>query len=215
MCSTSVISDPGSTVRFCNGARALARLFSVPGDDLEGVAALCREAAGDATDALGASMRVLADRIESSDREAFARSYARLFLGPFEVRVPPYASWFLDLEGRMMGPVAQAAAEAYAAAGLGPADGPRELPDHVSVELEFCYLLGYRGVEEGDYASLTHLAAFWREQLLPWLPSFAAAVAEHSDHPVFDAAAEALRTLIQHGPAEAAGLAMEGVGHGS
>jgi putative dimethyl sulfoxide reductase chaperone len=215
MCSTSVTSDPGSTVRFCNGARALARVFTLPGDDLDELSALCRHAAGNETDALAISMRVLADRLASSDPEAFTKSYARLFLGPFEVLVPPYASWFLEADRAMMGPVAQAAANAYADAGLGPADGPRELPDHVSVELEFCYLLGYRGIEEGDEEALARLDSFWREQMLPWLPSFAAAVEEHADHPVFDAVAETLRTLIEHGPAEAHSLAMEGARHGS
>lgn len=208
MCSTSVTSDPAATVRFCNGARALARVFAVPGDELDERAALCRKAAGGETDTLAIRMRGLADRLASSEREGFARSYARLFLGPFEVRVPPYASWFLETDRRMMGPIAQAAAEAYAAAGLGPADGPRELPDHVAVELEFCYLLGYRGLEDGDGEALAKLDGFWRKQMLPWLPAFAAAVAEHADHPAFAAAAETLRTLIEHGPAKAAGLAV-------
>lgn len=215
MSSTSVTSDPASTVRFCNGARALARCFSLPGDDLDELGALCRQAAGTESDALAARMVVLADRLASSEREAFAKSYARLFLGPFKVRVPPYASWFLEPDRRMMGPVAHAAAEAYAAAGLGPAEGPRELPDHVAVELEFCYLLGYRGIEEGDDEALAGLHDFWHHQMLPWLPRFATAVAEHSDHRAFDALAETLRTLIEHGPAEATGLAMEGVHHGS
>ncbi|MDZ7802050.1 MAG: molecular chaperone TorD family protein [Trueperaceae bacterium] len=208
-------SDLATTVRFCNAARALARVFALPGDDLDERAALCRQAAGDDTDALAVRMRRLADRLASSEREAFARSYARLFLGPFEVRVPPYASWFLETDQGMMGPVAQAAAKAYAAAGLGPADGPRELPDHVAVELEFCYLLGYRGLEEGDGEALAQLDGFWRDQMMPWLPAFAAAVAEHADHPAFAAAAETLRTLIEHGPAKASGLAMEGARHGS
>ena len=159
-------------------------------------------------------MRVLADRLASSDPEAFAKSYARLFLGPFEVLVPPYASWFLETDQRMMGPVAQAAADAYAAPGWAPPTDPRELPDHVSVELEFCYLLGYRGIEEGDEEALARLDSFWRDQALPWLPSFAAAVEKHADHPVFDAA-EALRALVEHGPAEAPGLAMEGARHGA
>jgi len=210
-----VTSDRAALVRFSNGARALARLFVVPGQDLGDVVALLKQAGGDGTDALAVRLRVLADRLASSDREAFAISYARLFLGPFEPRVPPYASWFLETDQSMMGPVAQAAAAAYAAAGLGPADGPRELPDHVAVELEFCYLLGYRGIEEGDLEALTQLGAFWRDQMLPWLPAFADAVAEHADHPVFAAAAEALRTLIEHGPTEAPGLTMEGVRHGA
>ena len=67
----------------------------------------------------------------------------------------------------------------------GPADGPRELPDHVSVELEFCYLLGTAASRKATRRRLARLDSFWRDQLLPWLPSFAAAVEEHADHPVF------------------------------
>jgi len=215
MSSTSVNSDVASTVRFCNGARALARCFSVPGDDLDEVSALCRQAAGTETDELAEKMGNLADLIAASERDLFAKSYAHLFLGPFEVLVPPYASWFLDAEQRMMGPVAQAAAEAYAASGLGPADGPRELPDHAAVELEFCYLLGYQGIEHGDDDALARLSAFWHSQMLPWLPKFAAAVKEHSDQPAFDALAETLRALVALGPSEAASLAMKGLPDGT
>lgn len=215
MSSTFATSDPRGTVRFSNGARALAHLLAVPGDELNGVSAICRQAAGDRDDRLAVCLNELAVRLASSDREAFARSYARLFLGPFDVRVPPYASWFLDPERRMMGPVAQAAAETYAAAGLQPADGPRELPDHAAVELEFCYLLGYKAVEEGDAQASELLTTFWDEQVKPWLPAFAGAIAEHADHPVFDAVAETLRALAAHGPAVAPDLVTEGAGHES
>ena len=215
MSSTYATSDPRSAVRFSNGARALARILSIPGDDLEDARVLCREAAGDGDDALARGLSRLADLLLLSEREAFARSYARLFLGPFDVLVPPYASWFLDPERRMMGPVALAAAETYAAAGLQPADGPRELPDHASVELEFCYLLGYRAVEWGDEQASELLSAFWNEQVKPWLPAFADAIEEHSDHPVFDAAADTLRALVVHGPTVATRPVTEGAGHES
>ncbi len=215
MSSTFATSDPRRAARFSNGARALARVLAVPGDDLEDARVLCREAAGHGDDALAHGLNRLADLLLLSDRESVARSYARLFLGPFDVLVPPYASWFLDPERKMMGPVALRAAETYASAGLQPADGPRELPDHAAVELEFCYLLGYRAIERGDEQAAELLATFWKEQVKPWLPAFADAIAEHSDHPVFDAAADTLRALVAHGPTAAPRPVTEGAGHES
>lgn len=215
MSSTFETFEPRGVVRFSNGARALARVLAVPGEDLDEVSAICRSAAGDGDGELANSLDKLADLLSSSERDAFARSYARLFLGPFDVLVPPYASWFVDPERRMMGPVAQAAAAAYAAAGLQPAGEPRELPDHAAVELEFCYLLGFRAVEGADERASQLLSTFWNRQVKPWLPAFADAVSAHADHPVLDAAAETLRVLVAHGPAEGTGVVMEGATHES
>lgn len=39
------------------------------------------------------------------DYDSLARAYARLFLGPFEILAPPYASFYLEPDQQIMGQV--------------------------------------------------------------------------------------------------------------
>ena len=70
-------------------------------------------------------------------------------------------------------------------------------------------------VEGADERASQLLSTFWNRQVKPWLPAFADAVSAHADHPVLDAAAETLRVLVAHGPAEGTGVVMEGATHES
>ncbi len=75
-----------------------------------------------------------------------------------------------------MGPISLYAAEAFAEAGLGPADGAGDAPDHVTRELEFMYFLAFQEATTGKQEWLERQQRFWREHLGQWLPQLADAL---------------------------------------
>ncbi len=130
--------------------------------------------------------------------EELALAYARLFLGPFEILASPYASFYLEHDQQLMGPVSQAVAAAYGEAGLVPGPGPREAPDHVSLEWEFMYFLTHQFVVTGESRWLKRREDFVSEQLLSWMPTFAAAIKRGAVHPFYDALATLLTACLRN-----------------
>ncbi|KAA3611864.1 MAG: hypothetical protein DWQ01_07195 [Planctomycetota bacterium] len=127
-----------------------------------------------------------ADRIKN-DLDGAAIAHAKLFLGPFEIDAPPYASIYLDPKQRLMGEVARFVAEFYAEAGLEPGPGPRELPDHIALELEFMYFLAFQEAEAppSNHAWFHRQRSFWLEHLGRWLPEFARKLISTDRHPFY------------------------------
>jgi putative dimethyl sulfoxide reductase chaperone len=128
-------------------------------------------------------------------REATAIAHAKLFLGPFEILVAPWASFYLEPEPKLMGPVSQYAASSYASAGLGPGGALKDAPDHVTHELEFMYYLSFSDAASGESIYHESQVRFWREHLGRWLPRFAEAVVEADVHPLYSTLAETLLAL--------------------
>ena len=135
-------------------------------DALDGEAAACT--AGDRNAVLG----------------RLSVEFARLFTGPARPAVRRYATQYLDVEGagssRLNGPASEFAAAAYRAEGVAPSEGLRELPDLVTLELEFLYNLTRReevawAAGESDEALRLRrsLEAFLREHAALWMPEFA------------------------------------------
>lgn len=130
------------------------------------------------------------------DREALSLAYARLFLGPFEILAPPYASFYLEPDQQLMGEVSQHVARAYAKAGLGPGQGPREAPDHVALEWEFMYYLTHQYVTTGEEQWREQRRTFRSTHVYQWMPSLAKAIAIAGEHDFYDALAGFLATLL-------------------
>ena len=105
--------------------------------------------------------------------EKLAPVHARLFIGPFDIQSPPWASLYLDPEKQLMGESSRYAAEAYAESGLGPVEGPTDAPDHLTHELEFMYFLAFQEYSTGDPVWLNRQVSFWWGHLGVWLPQFA------------------------------------------
>jgi len=113
--------------------------------------------------------------------------HARLFTGPGTPAVRCYASQYLDADPRRPSRLNRAAAAfattAYAAEGAAPVAELGELPDHVTIELEFLFSLCRREEDAWDEGATDEalrlrraLDAFLREHAGLWLPEFAAAV---------------------------------------
>ncbi len=133
---------------------------------------------------------LVTDHLES--REQVEIAHARAFLGPFELLVAPWASFYLEREPQLMGAVSQHAAQAYAEAGLAPGNQLLDAPDHVTHELEFMYYLAFNEATTGDAVWAARQTRFWQEHLGRWLPRFADAVSRAGVHPLYDVIAQIL-----------------------
>ncbi len=110
--------------------------------------------------------------------------YARLFIGPEHVPVPPYESVYRDIDpssGKPVvnGPTTIAVKSLYQRHGLRSREEHRDLPDHVATELEFLYFLCRKEAEawrSGDLDEAKEMRraqqTFLAEHLGRWWPSF-------------------------------------------
>ena len=183
--ATRIESGDADAAARANACHALARAFDRPDNWTRELGELLTEAFGSSTAAMSDLARQLGEALEA-DREGLSVAHARLFLGPFEVQAPPWASFYLEADQQLMGPVSRYAAAAYAAAGLGPSDGSSDAPDHVTHELEFMYFLAYQEATTGDPVWLERQQRFWREHLGLWLPKLTNTVeAAAADSPFY------------------------------
>jgi TorA maturation chaperone TorD len=145
------------------------------------------------------------DALLQCGNEDLSVEYAKLFVGPYEVKAPPYGSVYLDKGRRVMGDSTMEVIRAYQEQGLFIDDEFREVPDHISVELEFMYYLIYREVEALKNAE-TKKALKWIEPqkaflntfLRRWVPTFCAKIKERTDNEFYRALADCVLTFIDH-----------------
>ena len=137
---------------------------------------------------------------ESGDNlETLNVEMTRLLEGPGQPAAPPYASYYL-FGGRLMGPPAQAARQAYLAWNVWPGSQIRLPDDHISFELGFLAYLAEQAadaVTESDRAAaLLASQTFMQKQVRPWLSRFCAALIEVSDNAFFVGLARLTKTAV-------------------
>jgi TorA maturation chaperone TorD/NAD-dependent dihydropyrimidine dehydrogenase PreA subunit len=125
----------------------------------------------------------------------------RLFGGWGGAVLHPYESVFRGESGTLMGEWALDVQALYAEDRL--SIQTKELPDHLSVELEYMAYLCFREAlaweELGMEAALKYGARqrkFLREHLGQWIPSFCRSVLTSADHPFYLSMATVLRELV-------------------
>ena len=130
-----------------------------------------------------------------------AKEYVRLFRGPVRPEVYPYESLHCDEE--VMGPATQAVLELYREAGLGVSQDFRDLPDHISAELEFMGYLCVKASEcldNGDESGNLHFGrlrrSFVDDHLLKWLPRFTESIIRKTVSPLYRDLAVATREFL-------------------
>lgn len=138
----------------------------------------------------------------SYTEEELAVEHARLFVGPFDLKAPPYGSVYLDGERTVMGPSTMETIRHYEEEGLVRDEEFSDLPDHISVELEFIYYLIYRRVEalekgetEKAQMYLQKEEDFRHDFLGRWVPSFCRNIIDESDNSFYKALAECLNAI--------------------
>jgi putative dimethyl sulfoxide reductase chaperone len=141
--------------------------------------------------------------------EELAVEYARLFVGPFGLKAPPYGSIYLDSGRTVMGPSTMEAISFYEREGLSRDKDFHELPDHIAVELEFMYFLTYRQVEalqKGDDELAKEFQAkaneFKSRFMNNWIPCFYKNIKAETDNKFYSALADCLDLVMNTGAAE-------------
>lgn len=135
----------------------------------------------------------------ASTEEALRVEYARLFVGPYELKVPPYGSVYLDGERRLMGESTLGVIQLYEEAGLIIGGEVKEPPDHIAIELEFMYYLLAKEAEAKEKDETEKALAFRKmrqrffgQYLRAWIPPFCQKIKESSEHPFYLALAHCL-----------------------
>ncbi len=135
--------------------------------------------------------------------EELSIEYAQLFVGPYELKAPPYSSVYLDGGRRVMGNSTMEVIRLYEEAGLVMDKDFKELPDHIAVELEFMYYLIYKEVEALEKSEKDKALAFgeirnhfFNRFLSPWIPPFCEKIKETTDNHFYIALADCLSTFV-------------------
>jgi TorA maturation chaperone TorD len=148
-----------------------------------------------------------AQRVQESlteyTEEELAVEYARLFVGPFGLKAPPYGSIYLDNDRTVMGPSTMETIRFFEEEGLARDKEFHELPDHIAVELEFMYFLIYREVEalqKGDMARAESYQVkqerFHSRILSKWVPLFCDQIQKETDNDFYRALADCVTAFI-------------------
>lgn len=139
---------------------------------------------------------------ESSEKELLVQ-YAKLFVGPFELLAPPYGSVYLEETKRVMGASTLSVIEFYESEGLKIDKEYKDLPDHITAELEFMYYLIYKeleasAAEDTESASRYKIKQreFFTKLLLPWVLDFAQKIKQNSENLFYQSLAECLTVFI-------------------
>ena len=124
-----------------------------------------------------------------------------------QVLAPPYESRYREMPGVSMTQDMSDIASFYAAFGFQVGQRAKELPDHVSLELEFVAVLCLKeayALEQGwsGRARITRTARdkFLREHLGWWLDPFEERVQTHARLPFYPAVAAFVRALVGQEP---------------
>jgi len=143
------------------------------------------------------------ETIQKYSDEDLAIEYARLFVGPYELKAPPYGSVYLDGGRRVMGDSTMEVVRLYEETGLVMDKDFKELPDHIAVELEFMYYLIYKEVEALEKSEKDKVLAlreirnhFFNHFLSPWIPPFCEKIKEATDNQFYIGLADCLSTFI-------------------
>lgn len=116
----------------------------------------------------------LLDGMEASlahdDPVALKVDHARLFVGPFEMLAPPYASLHLEASDRVYGEVTKRITQCYREAGLALAPEEKRPADHASYLFEFLYIGAFRFLRVGGEDELERLDRFAEVYVLSWVP---------------------------------------------
>ncbi len=151
----------------------------------------------------------MGDALKQISEEDLAVEYARLFVGPYELKAPPYGSVYVENAGRVMGDSTMAVMRFYEEEGLSMDGDFRELPDHIAAQLEFMYYLIFRRVEflekSDEDAAMQYLhkqVDFLHGFLGRWVDPFSERMKAGSQSPFYQALAKCVSAFVMNAVAE-------------
>ncbi|MFN2357016.1 MAG: molecular chaperone [Desulfotignum sp.] len=150
----------------------------------------------------GEQMQVELGQID--DNLLLGVEFTRLFIGPYSLPCPPYGSVYMEKNRAVMGDSTVDARKRYQDLGVDLAKNFKEVPDHISVELEFMFLQVYKEIEyfQADEPGLVqqmllHQQSFLLDHLHRWIPEFAHGVDKHAGIAFYRLLADATRIFIE------------------
>ena len=145
----------------------------------------------------------MADEFRKTPADSLVSEYAALFIGPFQLRAPPYGSVYLGNSRMVMDDSTMETLQFYREAGLH--HGMKEPPDHIAIELEFMHFLISEEVAadlSDDHEAALRLRSlqnrFLRELLGRWVSHFCSSVIEWAEIEYFRALAGCLDRFLMH-----------------
>jgi TorA maturation chaperone TorD len=139
-------------------------------------------------------LKPMVDKLKkSSEKEltALMIEYARLFIGPFKLVAPPYASCYLGSK-ELNNEITDWVRQFYETSGLEFDYTIMDLPDHIAVETEFLHYLATRQLiaeNEENTEDVTNFGkryhAFLNDHHKQWVPIFSQQVINESSEPFY------------------------------
>jgi len=130
-------------------------------------------------------------------------AYAKLFVGPNELLAPPYGSVYLDGEKTVMGDSTMEVIKMYEEQGLSMDGEFGNLPDHITVELEFMYYLIFKEVEALEKSQWDAALDFIKKQelflenfLQRWVNPFCDKIKQGTDNEFYTSLADCVSVFI-------------------
>lgn len=142
------------------------------------------------TDEWAKELEELLERVKSEwpdvelildDPSLMNQEYVRLFRFGGQVPCPPYESFYRTEDKVLMSDYAVDVQSRMRAFGVEVSDDFKDLPEHISVELEYLRYLYVLGEDE----ALEEAASFLEDHLLQWVPEFCECVRENSRVPFY------------------------------
>jgi len=125
---------------------------------------------------------------QNDDFDLLKVEFTRLFIGPYSLPAPPYGSVYIENERKVMGDSTMDARKRYQHFGLDIPANFKNVPDHITVELEFMFFLIFKeivhiqsNVPDQAQELLLHQKAFHTDLLNIWIPEFTDCVIEHAE----------------------------------
>ena len=119
--------------------------------------------------------------------------FSKLFIGPQKLLAAPYGSVYLEGGRQIMGDTTIDAVKFYREAGVEmDRDEQKDMPDHISVELEFMYYLINKGIEayqnsdEEEFIKHHNMQEeFLGKHVGAWTPKFTKDLKEGAENPFY------------------------------
>ena len=138
-----------------------------------------------------------AAEIDLKQKKELIDEYNRLFY--IKPVAPPHETYYLDTGGQLRGWLLSNIQGIYAESGLAISPILNEMPDHISVELEYMsHLYSLAQDENQDVAedAIANLRAFLDRHLARWFPRFASAVRKAEPRYHYGPAVEATGSVL-------------------
>lgn len=173
----------------------------------EGVLGNLHRLLGEVCPEAASSSEGMAGALSQAAEEELAVAHAKLFVGPFALRAPPYGSLYLESQKRLMGDSTMEVLNMYRKAGLALSGDFKDAPDHIAAELEFMYFLIAKELQalriDDRVDAIGYLKIqqeFHEKYLRPWMEPFCERIRTSAEHEFYRLLAESLSTFIMKTP---------------